>query len=364
MAASDATAIPVKNQAYRVTFPIYDADGDLVPGATGLDSEVSTDAGTFADCTNEATEIATSSGMYYLDLTATEMNADTVAIIVKTSSSGAKTTPIVLYPQEAGDIKVDVTYVNGVQLSGAGVTIPELGIVRRGTAQSTTGTTTTIDASAAFGTNTATGMVLGIYGSDQAYWQFRAVNSSSGDVLTHDALTVTPSGTLSYILYAAAPLSSDAVIGNDVTEIAGSAAAATSLKNILTAQSGETLTAAITGNITGSITGSLSGSVGSVTGSVGSVTAGVTVTTNNDKTGYTLSNAGIDALYTRALVESYAADGAAPTVAQALLAIQQFLQEKVAAGTALTVKKLDGSTTALTFLLNDATTPTSITRTS
>jgi len=108
MAATDATAIPVKNQAYRVTFPILDADGDLVTGATGLDSEVSKDAGTFADATSEATEIATTSGMYYLDLTATEMNADTVAIIVKTTSSGAKTTPIVLYPRDTGDIKVQL----------------------------------------------------------------------------------------------------------------------------------------------------------------------------------------------------------------------------------------------------------------
>lgn len=102
MASTDATAIPVKNQAYRVTFPILDADGDLVVGATGLDSEVSKDAGTFADCTNEATQIATSSGMYYLDLTATEMNADTVAVIVK--STEGKTVPIVLYPNEGADL--------------------------------------------------------------------------------------------------------------------------------------------------------------------------------------------------------------------------------------------------------------------
>ena len=112
MAASDAKPVPVKNAAYRITFPIYDADGDLVTGATGLDSEVSKDGGTFADCTNEATEIATSSGVYYLDLTSTEMNADTVAIIVKTSSGGAKTTIVVLNPQEAGDIKVDVETIS------------------------------------------------------------------------------------------------------------------------------------------------------------------------------------------------------------------------------------------------------------
>jgi hypothetical protein len=112
MASTDAKPIPQKNVAYRVTFPIFDADGDLVTGATGLDSEVSKDGGAFADCTNEATEIG-SSGIYYLDLTSTEMNADTVAIIVKTSSSGAKTTPIVMYPEEAGDMRVNVTQVNG-----------------------------------------------------------------------------------------------------------------------------------------------------------------------------------------------------------------------------------------------------------
>lgn len=114
MAASDATPFPIKNQAYRVTFPILDADGDLVTGATGLDSETSADGGTFADCTNEATEIATASGVYYLDLTAGEMNADTVAVIVKTSTSGAKTTTLILYPITNGlDIPVNVTYFGG-----------------------------------------------------------------------------------------------------------------------------------------------------------------------------------------------------------------------------------------------------------
>ena len=118
MAAGDATWNPKKNVAYRVTFPILDADGDLVTGATGLDSEVSKDGNTFADCTNEATEIATSSGVYYLDLTATEMNADTVAVIVKTSSSGAKTTVLVMYPLETSDMPVDVLSWNSVAATG------------------------------------------------------------------------------------------------------------------------------------------------------------------------------------------------------------------------------------------------------
>lgn len=113
MASTDAKPIPQKNVAYRVTFPIFDADGDLVTGASSLDSEISKDGGTFADCTNEATEIATSSGVYYLDLTSTEMNADTVAVIVKSATSGAKTTVLVMYPEEAGDIRVNVTQFGG-----------------------------------------------------------------------------------------------------------------------------------------------------------------------------------------------------------------------------------------------------------
>lgn len=86
-----------KNAAFKAVFPILDADGDLVSAAAGLDSEVSIDGGTFADCTNEATEIATSSGMYYLDLTAAEMNGDVIAVIVKCTTTGAKTTALVFY---------------------------------------------------------------------------------------------------------------------------------------------------------------------------------------------------------------------------------------------------------------------------
>lgn len=114
MAATDALPVPRKNAAFRITFPILDADGDLVSGAATLDSEVSIDGATFADVTAEATEIATSSGIYFLDLTAAEMNGDTIAVIVKTSTGDAKTTPIVLYPEEAGDIRVNLTEWLGV----------------------------------------------------------------------------------------------------------------------------------------------------------------------------------------------------------------------------------------------------------
>jgi hypothetical protein len=114
---------------------------------------------------------------------------------------------------------------------------------------------------------------------------------------------------------------------------------------------GAVVAASVTGNVGGNVTGNVTGSVGSVT-------------TVSDKTGYSLSTAGIDALYTRALTESYAADGAAPTVAQALCLIQQALTEFAITSTSLVVKKLDGTTTAATMTLNDGTAPTSITRAS
>jgi VCBS repeat-containing protein len=63
-----------------------------------------------------------------------------------------------------------------------------------------------------------------------------------------------------------------------------------------------------------------------------------------------------------AFTESYNADGAAPTPIQALCVIMQTLTEASTSGTTMTVKKLDGSTTAFTITLNDASTPTSITR--
>jgi hypothetical protein len=68
------------------------------------------------------------------------------------------------------------------------------------------------------------------------------------------------------------------------------------------------------------------------------------------------------AVSTTAVTEAYAADGAAPTFTQSLLLIQQILTEMVISSTTATIKKLDGTTTAATLTLNDASNPTSITR--
>ena len=123
VSAYDAHPFPIYNARYRVFFPIYDNDGDLVTAASGLDSELSQNQGTFADATNEATEIATSSGIYYLDLIATELDTKSTGLIVKTTTTDAKTTVLTLYP----------------------VRLP---VIRTGTAQAGATTTITLDSGA------------------------------------------------------------------------------------------------------------------------------------------------------------------------------------------------------------------------
>jgi hypothetical protein len=69
------------------------------------------------------------------------------------------------------------------------------------------------------------------------------------------------------------------------------------------------------------------------------------------------------AVLNTAMTESYAADGAQATLTQAIYLIMQSISERSVSGTTLTIKKLDGSTTAATFTTNSATNPTSVTRT-
>ena len=95
---------------------------------------------------------------------------------------------------------------------------------------------------------------------------------------------------------------------------------------------------------------------------INTTASGVTVTTNNDKTGYALTSAYDFSKGTVAMTESYAALHAAPTAIQALFGILQVLNERNLSGTTLTIKKVDGSTTAETFTLDSATTPTTQTR--
>ena len=107
-------------------------------------------------------------------------------------------------------------------------------------------------------------------------------------------------------------------------------------------------------------------SITATTNRVWQIEAEVDANTVSDKTGYALT-AAYDAAKTAvttgdALTESYAADGATATAPQILYMIWSMLAEKNISGTTLTTKKLNGSTTSMTFTLDSATAPTSVTR--
>jgi hypothetical protein len=90
-------------------------------------------------------------------------------------------------------------------------------------------------------------------------------------------------------------------------------------------------------------------------------TSGVVVAAAS-KTGYRLSSTGVDDVLRTELTEGYATDGATFTLEQAMYMVWSLLAERAIAGTTLTAKKLNGSTAAMTFTLDDAVTPTSQTR--
>ena len=73
---------------------------------------------------------------------------------------------------------------------------------------------------------------------------------------------------------------------------------------------------------------------------------------------------GLAGVWTTALTESYASDGAAATPAQLLYMIYCTVGEFSISGTTITGKKVDGSTTAMTWTITSASDPTSRTRAS
>jgi hypothetical protein len=110
-------------------------------------------------------------------------------------------------------------------------------------------------------------------------------------------------------------------------------------------------------------TGSLPADAAGIRTAVGLATANLD-TQLADKTGYRLSATGVNDVLRTALTEGYAADGATPTLEQFMYMLLSALGEFSIAGTTITCKKLDGTTTSMVYTINDGTNPTSRTRTS
>lgn len=273
MASTDAIPVPRKGVAYRLSWDFRKIDGSLVSTVTGADTEVSKDAAAFADCTNEFTEIGTT-GCGYIDLTSTEMNADCVFVKATCTNTDALPYTLPLYPEEAGDIRVDMVAIAGALLSSNGP-FPHLGIIDIGTAQAASATTLTLRAGFSATDDVIIGATLWIYSSTNGLHERRVITDwvNSTKVATVDTFTQTPTGTILYVLFPVAPNSTSGLLNVNVTQISGDSIAADNLEAMLDGTGGVTLKAALDG--------SLSGSVASVTGLVAGVTAAVTVGTIN-----------------------------------------------------------------------------------
>jgi hypothetical protein len=305
MASTDARPVPIKNTAYRHYFHYWKTDSTMLTSITGADTEVSKDGGTFTDCTNEFTEIGTS-GPGYIDLTSTEMNADSVVIKSTCTNTGAVPYIYYLYPEEAGDIRA-----NAAQLGGTNQTGRDIG------------------ASVLLSSGTGTGQISLTSGLVTL-----AGVTHTGAVIP----TVTTTAT-------ATNLTNLPSIPANWLTAAGIAASALNGKGDWgVGKTGYSLTATTgLGNQTANITGNLSGSVGSVTGAVGSVTGAVGSVTGAVGSVATAGNEAIaDAIINRNI---QGGSNTGRTVRQALAALRN---KVVVSGGTMTVYATDDTTSEWT----------------
>jgi hypothetical protein len=305
-----------------------------------------------------------------------------------------------------------------VILSGAGIdsltvnavvgsfTIGKTGVLRRGTAQSATGSTIVLDAAAALGDDIVNGATIVITGGTGIH-QSRVITdyvTGTDTATVSPDWTTNPDSTSTFAIFATppAPTSVAGIPSVNVSHFGGSAGTFASgipevkVASIATAAvnaaaiapdaitdekvASDVTIASVTGAV-GSVTGavgSVTGNVGgNVTGSVGSIASGgitsasfgaaaitATVIATDAIGSDELAASAVQKILTSAMTEAYAADGATMTVAQAFYFLVAALSEFSVSGTTMTLKKLDGSTTAATLTLSDASDPTSITRAS
>lgn len=194
------------------------------------------------------------------DIVITTGTVDSVSVVGSVVGSFSLNKVAALRPTTAArTLDVATTGEAGIDLANINLAVgavPAYGIVDNGTAQAATSTTLTLRAAAAFADNALTGATILITGGTTGVGETALIASNVGstDVATIAAWSggVTPTGTITYVIFGTAAGTGGGASAADVWAYA-------------TRQ----LTGTQAFNLTGSITGSLSGSVGSVTGNVG-----------------------------------------------------------------------------------------------
>ena len=90
MSATNCTAFPIKGQALRVRLSVYSSLTGLLitSGLTGLSAKIAKDDAAAVATTNNPVESGMP-GVVYLDLTATEMNANGVCVYLTATNTNA-----------------------------------------------------------------------------------------------------------------------------------------------------------------------------------------------------------------------------------------------------------------------------------
>lgn len=402
-----------QSTAYTRAFLMVDSS-DHVTGKTGLTVAVtlSKAGGSFASAGGTVTEI--SSGWYNIALTTTDTNT-LGELAYHCTSTGADPTDFV--DQVSARINDDFAYPatsgRSMVVDAAGLVdsnVVKIGPSGSGTAQ----TARDVGASVLLSAGTGTGQLdftSGVVKSNLAQILGTALTETAGQIAAAFKKffnIATPASTMDALtLVATATNLTNAPTAGDFTS---------TMKTSI----GTAVAASAVASVTGNVGGNVVGSVGSVTARVTAntdqlagqtVTAGAGVTfpasvaspTNitaasgvaltaaydpaktaaqagdamtltgaydaaktaaQAGTAMTLTSAYDFAKGTVAMTESYAALGAAMTPAQALHEIRALLAERSISSVTLTAKKIDGTTTAATYTLDDATNPSAQTRAS
>lgn len=249
--------------AETFNFKLYNADGTLDVDEVDAGTEVSLSCNEGAQ-TTATNDFADEGDFYSIALTAAELQCERVAVVVaatttevffiQTDSNASAMRPTfeanvasvtdgaivaadlatdaITAAKIAADVSTEfsaaVFTVNATQISGdsgaadelelafdgtAGA-VESLGILRQGTAQSATATTLVLDSAASFADDVPNGMTLVACGSTQGYCQSRPVTDYVGstDTATVTTWAVTPSGTITYLLFGTAAASGSVTI--------------------------------------------------------------------------------------------------------------------------------------------------------
>jgi hypothetical protein len=209
----DLVAFTFENSAaVSATVQIYTSFPQTVDVAAGVTLSAVTHTGAVIPTVTNLTNAPTAG-----DLTATMKTS--VENTVWNANASAHTSAGTL----GGNLDVKVSTVSGGSFTNA-----DFGIVDTGTAQSATSTTIVLRAAAAFANTELVGQTVFIASASTGSGQVRQITAYNGatDTATVDAWTTTPTGTITYRVFATAPASATILAPVNVTQWLGSSAPA------------------------------------------------------------------------------------------------------------------------------------------